>query len=34
MSPAAGTTGEHPVVVQTDISAVRIGTVSQHEDGF
>jgi hypothetical protein len=30
----AGATGAHPVVVQTDISAVRIGTVSQHEDGF
>jgi hypothetical protein len=29
-----GATGANPVVVQADISAVRIGTVSQHEDGF
>jgi hypothetical protein len=30
----SGATGAHPLVIQTDISAVRIGTVSQHEDGF
>jgi hypothetical protein len=29
-----GATGAIPVVVQADISAVRIGTISQHEDGF
>jgi hypothetical protein len=28
-----GATGANPLVVQADISAVRIGTVSQHEDG-
>jgi hypothetical protein len=30
----SGATGAHPFVVEADISAVRIGTVSQHEDGF
>jgi hypothetical protein len=29
-----GATGAYPVVLGADISAVRIGTVSQHEDGF
>jgi hypothetical protein len=28
-----GATGANPLFVQADISAVRIGTVSQHEDG-
>jgi hypothetical protein len=30
----SGATGAHPVVVEGDISAVRIGTISQHEVGF
>jgi hypothetical protein len=30
----AGATGANPRVVEADISAVRIGTISQHEDGF
>jgi hypothetical protein len=29
----AGATGANPLVIETDITAVRIGTVSQHEDG-
>lgn len=29
----AGATGANPVVIETDITAVRIGTISQHEDG-
>jgi hypothetical protein len=29
----AGATGANPVVNATDITAVRIGTISQHEDG-
>jgi hypothetical protein len=30
----AGATGANPLVVEADINAVRIGTISQHEDGF
>lgn len=30
----AEATGANPLVVEADISAVRIGSVSQHEDGF
>ena len=29
-----GAIGSNPLVVEADISAVRIGTVKQHEDGF
>jgi hypothetical protein len=29
----AGATGANPLVVEADITAVRIGTISQHEDG-
>jgi hypothetical protein len=29
----AGATGANPLVIETDITAVRIGTISQHEDG-
>ena len=29
----AGATGANPRVIEADISAVRIGTISQHEDG-